>query len=371
MLIPTMWLAAAISTLPGGPARQPQVAAAHGVVAVTFGAGSSIYYAASKDGGETFAPPVKVADGGTLMLGRHRGPRLAILKDALVITAMVSEKAGAADLTVWRSEDRGRTWQRTGIVNDVPAATHEGLHAMAATPDGTLYAVWLDLRVKGTQLYGARSADGGRTWSPNYKVYSSPSGTICTCCHPTLAVDAQGAVHVMWRNAVDGSRDMWIAGASGEDAKKVGAGTWKLEACPMDGGGVAFDGRTAVTVWRREGALFLTRGEGPEEPVGLGKDPAIALTPRGTFLAWTTKDGGIAVRTPGAEPRAVAPEGGYASLAALPDGSVLAAWETKAGLGFERLRRVRAGHRRWAYRRRRVRPDAEALGWFVRGEEMP
>jgi hypothetical protein len=46
--------------------RQPQLAAAPGMVAMVFGAGPDIYFASSKDEGRSFGPPVKVAGNGAL-----------------------------------------------------------------------------------------------------------------------------------------------------------------------------------------------------------------------------------------------------------------------------------------------------------------
>ena len=134
----------------GVPNRQPQLASGQGMVALTFAAGQSIYFAASSDEGRTFSAPVKVADVRTLAAGRHRGPRVAILKDAIVISAVVSESSDG-DLVTWRSTDRGKTWKHAGTVNDEPHAAREGLHAMAADSTGNLFAAWLDLRSKGTQ----------------------------------------------------------------------------------------------------------------------------------------------------------------------------------------------------------------------------
>ena len=67
---------------------------------------------------------------------------------------------------------------------------------MPSPPDakGALFAAWLDKRGKGTQLYGARSTDGGATWSKNIPIYKSPEGTICECCHPSIAIDAAGQI---------------------------------------------------------------------------------------------------------------------------------------------------------------------------------
>ena len=115
------------------------------------------------------------------------------------------------------------------MVNDVPGAPTEGLHALAADSKGVLFAAWLDKRGKGTQLYGARSTDGGATWSKNVHIYNSPEGTICECCHPSIAIDAAGQILVMWRNSMGGSRDMYLArsrdGVSFSKPEKLGTGT--------------------------------------------------------------------------------------------------------------------------------------------------
>ena len=67
-----------------------------------------------------------------------RRPPVAILKDAIVISAVVGGKGAkqADTLTAFRSLDRGKTWTRAGIINDVTESAREGLHAMAAAPDG-------------------------------------------------------------------------------------------------------------------------------------------------------------------------------------------------------------------------------------------
>src|SRR5579864_6256466 len=87
-ILPFLLLLAVELPHPGADARQPQLAAAHGQVALTYGSGNTIYFARSTDGGKSFAPAVKVADTASLMLGRHRGPRVAILSNAVVITAV-------------------------------------------------------------------------------------------------------------------------------------------------------------------------------------------------------------------------------------------------------------------------------------------
>ena len=333
------------------PFRQPQMAAAHGQVAMVFGGGRAIYFAASSDQGRTFRTPVKVAEVGALALGRHRGPRLAILKNVMVISAVVGDSAStgphahgspeSGNLAVWRSTDRGTTWKRAGIINDVPSAAREGLHAMVAGPDGGLFAAWLDLREKGTQLYGSSSTDGGVTWQKNVLIYSSPGGSICQCCHPSLSIDASGRIFAMWRNSLDGSRDLYVTsstdGKTFAFAQKLGTGTWKLNACPMDGGAFAVEKGKVISAWRRDGEIFLTDADGLERKVGTGKDVALAQGKRGTYLAWT-QDGAIQVLLPNATAsKMVGLAGAFVNLLALPDGGVLAAWEANASVETARL----------------------------------
>jgi hypothetical protein len=345
--------AQAVELRPGAPGemRQPQLAVIHTQVALAYGSGSAIWFRSSTDEGRTFSSPVKVADTGALALGRHRGPRITILRDALLITAVVGAEPSHAEhahglpekgeLTGWRSTDNGKTWMRTGNINDAPAAAEEGLHAIAADSKNHLFAAWLDHRGKGTELYGARSMDGGRTWSKNVRIYASPDGTICQCCDPSIAIDERGVIHVMWRNVLDGSRDFYLVESKdGEHfgaARKVGEGTWKLNACPMDGGGMTFDHGRIVTAWRRGSEIFLDRPGEKETALGEGKDVAIAGTSKGTYVIWSTGKG-IQLLVPGAKaPVKIADDGSFPAVAALADGSALAAWEENGSIRIERL----------------------------------
>ena len=327
--------------------KQPQLAASGKLVAVAFGSGNSVFFSASHDKGTTFTEPVKVGEAGTLMLGNHRGPRVAFAQHAIVISAVGGEK-GSGDLLTWRSLDGGRTWVPGARVNDVPGATREGLHAMAAGPDGRLYAAWLDLRhltpgKPGTELYGAYSTDDGATWSKNIAVYKSPDGSICQCCHPSVMFDANGGIEVMWRNAVAGNRDMYISrsgdgGRTFQTAEKLGGGSWKLEACPMDGGGfTAGPNGKIVTIWRRGTQVYIAPEGGAETLLSEGKNPSVASNKEGLFVAWSGPDG-VRARVPGkAEPVTLDHEGGFVQLTAVPNGPVVAAWERKGTIQFHTL----------------------------------
>ncbi|MEQ1948677.1 MAG: exo-alpha-sialidase [Bryobacteraceae bacterium] len=349
---------------PAVPLRQPYAASANGRTAVVYGAGNSIFFIASTDNARTFSLPVKVAEVNVLALGRHRGPRVTILKDSYLVTAVAGEHLASGphahglpsdgNLTAWRSVDQGKTWTRLGVINDVPGAAREGFHSISADAEGRLTAVWLDLREKGTKLYSSRSLDGGRTWSKNTMIYASPEGTICECCNASIASDAAGGVAVMWRNVLEGSRDFYSAtakdGVHFGAPQKVGAGTWKINACPMDGGGLVLRDGQPFSAWRREKDVYFVAPGKPEVRIGSGTDVAMVSTPQGIFVSWTEtsaanpKEYGIVLASPSRtggvpeNPTLIGVGGAFSSLAALPDGGIFAIWEEFGRLRMERIR---------------------------------
>lgn len=89
------------------PNRQPQIASHGREVALTFGAGNTVYFASSRDAGYTWTEPRAVSSQGVLSLGMRRGPRIAFASggESIVISAIVGEKGHGADgdLIAWRS----------------------------------------------------------------------------------------------------------------------------------------------------------------------------------------------------------------------------------------------------------------------------
>lgn len=351
ILLTAFFISQLAAPSPETPFREPQLAAAQGLTAVAFGAGSSLYVATSTDGGLSFAKPVKVAGAPVVPLTRHRGPRIAISGGAIVVTAVTGQTEAAGphshglpsdgDLLAWRSLDRGITWSRPVRVNDVPAAPREGLHTLAADGRGNLFAAWLDQRdPRGTRLYGAWSFDSGANWTKNVEVYASPDGTICQCCHPTAVFDATGGLDVMWRNVLDGCRDLYLIRADAAHRfgkpEKLGLGTWKINACPMDGGAVIQAGGKMVTAWRRMDEVFIAELDRPEKKIGEGKDVTLAGSGDQVFAAWI-KGTQLILWTSGKQ-TTVSEEAAFPNLTALPGGGALLAWEEKGGISFQRLR---------------------------------
>jgi hypothetical protein len=329
-------------------ASVPHVAAGvDGTVAVVFAVGDAIWCSLAPEVGQGFGEPVPVGARHRLARGLNRGPKVAVTPGAVVVVAICGESLGGrdGDLLAWRSTDRGASWTGPVRVNDVPGVAREGLHAVAAAPDGRLFCAWLDLRhagaeAGGTELWGAWSHDAGATWSEDLRVYASPDGTICECCHPSVAFDpSSGRAVVMWRNALAGNRDMYavlLDERTVGEAISLDSEHWELKACPMAGGGLAVSstGRL-LTFWRRGRGLYTaTPGLGEVELVGEGRQAAAAAGPDGFHLLWTDGEGRLltALDSPeAAERRATSLGSGFhAWVAGAPDGHgpVLATWES-------------------------------------------
>ena len=340
---------------PGREPRQPQVAIdGDGRIFVAFGIGNTVQCARSADSGRTFSTAT-VGSVESLSLGMRRGPRVAVTEKAIVVSAIGGRegKGRDGDLLTWRSIDGGETWTGPVRVNTVASSAREGLHGMAAGSDGAVYCVWLDLRARQTEVYGARSKDGGETWEPDRLVYRSPGGSVCECCHPSVAYGSGGELAVMWRNQVQGVRDLYLArsadgGITFGPAEKLGEGTWPLTACPMDGGSIGIGRENSIeTVWMRQGVIFAVRPGERERRLGRGVQGWTAVGPDGAYAVWVdARPGRLRAQIPNRhDPLILADSANDPVVAAGPGGQgpVVAVWEDRSTGGIAALLLDRAG----------------------------
>jgi len=267
-----------------------------GNVHLVYGNGDSILYSYAIDNGNSFSAPATVAVVPGLAASHMRGPQVAATLNGLAVIACTND----GDIFSFTRDASGK-WTQAVKINDVDTVAKENLIALAADGNNA-FAVWQDLRSGYNQLYGARSTDGGRTWSKNFLVYASPDKEVCSCCKPSVAVKGSN-VYVMFRNWIDGNRDLYLiqspdGGGSFGQAQKLGKGSWALNGCPMDGGGLVInDAGKPQTVWRREKTIYACEPDKEERVLGVGKGCTMESVNGKNVYAWE-EDGEIVVMAP-------------------------------------------------------------------------
>lgn len=263
---------------------------------VVYGTGDSIMYVSSKNG-KQFTSPALIAVLPKLFASSMRGPQIAATSDGIVVTACTN----TGNIFSFNKEGSGK-WTKARKVNDIDESAKEALMALGADGNAA-FAVWLGVKdPKGQNVYGAKSTDGGKTWSKNMIVYASPDGTVCECCKPSVVVKGN-VVSVMFRNWLNGNRDLYVStsangGNSFKDVQKLGTGSWKLNGCPMDGGGLAMNNNGSIeTVWRREGKIYAAALGMPEKEIGQGKGCTIETINGKKVYAWS-ENGNVIVMKP-------------------------------------------------------------------------
>lgn len=298
-----------------------------GNVFLVYGLGDSIMYTESVDHGTSFSTPLLVAILPNLFATAMRGPQVVDTDHG--VTILAANKAG----NIYSYHKTGPDqWEKPVRVNDVDAVAKEGL--MALSGDGaTMFAVWLDLRAnKRNKIVGAKSDDGGKTWSANRLIYASPDSSVCECCKPSVVVKDHH-IYVMFRNWLKGSRDLYLTrsnddGQHFDNAEKLGNGTWPLRGCPMDGGGLTVDaGNNPQTIWRRQNKIFSCPPGKQEVEIGEGRDGTITFVKGVNFFAWN--ESGEIVCLLSHSDKKVLGKGSLPILKAINDKEIICVWENE------------------------------------------
>lgn len=218
------------------------------------------------------APTVKVGADETVYVGWTRRVETATSK--------------GNDLCLSVSRDGGKSFAAPVKINDDTAPASHGMHSLAVGKDGTIFMAWLDERnvkienhaanfgerdsedsefqfVKihhnsnrtepakkaekhetaepNSEVFFAASNDGGQTFSANRKLASE----VCPCCKTSLLAAPDGRIYASWRQVLpDDFRHIAVAsssdaGATFSSPAIVSDDRWKISACPVSGAALA------------------------------------------------------------------------------------------------------------------------------------
>jgi hypothetical protein len=304
---------------------QPEISVdAKGIIHVVYGVKNAnereLYYIFSSDGGKSYSKSVLLGNFSQMGLGIGRGPQLTITKDYTVVT--VGDHHG--NLYAMRHLNATKQWSKPVRVNDTDTTAKEALSGISTGKDNLVYTAWLDTRLGNNNLYGSLSKDGGLTWGKNQLIYKGQQEGICECCKPSVVIDQNGIVNVMFRNKLKGARNMYMISSKDngnhfDKAQKLETGDFIIDACPMNGGDLSADANGNITtVWRRQLEVYMAEPFKQEIKLGNGRTPVVLQTGKGRVVAWH-QDGHIQFRIPEGQKTFTLGSGQYPNLALSPD----------------------------------------------------
>jgi hypothetical protein len=292
------------------------------------GSQTDIVAAVSRDGGRTFASPVRVnSTGADARANGEQPPRVAITTrsgaEPEITVFWVAKRGESTLLLTARSADGGRSFGASSIVGGTVVEGNRGWHSIASA-DGALYGVWLDHRRLAAHQAampgpaGATHQHGGidpnlsdlyfARLEPNAAPRPLTSG-VCYCCKTAIAASG-GEVRLAWRHVFPGNhRDIAFSasrdgGRTFSDPVRISEDRWAIAGCPDDGPAMAVDGqgRTHI-VWptvvtergetikaifhasTRDGRTFSARQRVPT--LNQANHPHVAIDPGGSLVvAW-------------------------------------------------------------------------------------
>ena len=194
--------------------------------------GDDIYFAKSVDGGRSFGCETRVNDDAvnasqtypSIAIGPNESVHIAWRdyrndQDREFVPGGGVDGINDPDIYYSKSEDGGATFSLNVKVNDGVGdfqTTH--MHRFIGVDhDGKIHVVWTDDRKGKADIYYANSTDGGLAFNPNIRV-SDGNGSAS---EPSLAVDSEGIIHVVWmdsRNESAGTRIFYSRSQDGGES---------------------------------------------------------------------------------------------------------------------------------------------------------
>ncbi|UCE72956.1 MAG: BNR-4 repeat-containing protein [Methanomassiliicoccales archaeon] len=140
----------------------------------------------------------------------QNAPSMAVDATGTVYIAWEDNRRGDMDIFFSKSLDGGETWTSdvkisTDINNETQSAP-----SLAVDADGDIYVVWQDDRNGDWDIYFAKSENGGNSWTnPNIKI--STDDTNLSQQYPSLTVDSSGNLYTIWADQRWGNWDIYFA----------------------------------------------------------------------------------------------------------------------------------------------------------------
>jgi|GEM_PF-3539427 len=111
-----------------------------------------------------------------------------------------------SDIIFTRSPEQGRNWTGTLNISDTPGRLSERPVTVAGD-NGYIYVAWMEQIGENWEIFLLHSADEGKNWSDAVNV----SNTAGNSSVPTIGIDADGTVYLVWDEETAGRHDIYFA----------------------------------------------------------------------------------------------------------------------------------------------------------------
>jgi hypothetical protein len=230
---------------PNGGIQPQAVVDARGTLHLIYfkgeeGAGD-LFYVRREAGKERFSEPIRVNSqlGSAVAIGSIRGGQIALGKAGRIHVAWNGsgkvKVAGGSPMLYARLNDAGTAFEEQRNLMQGTSIL-DGGGTVAADDAGNVYVAWHALKTGGErgedhrQVWVARSADEGKTFSKEAPAWAEPTGA-CGCCSLHAFADGKGTVYLLYRSASAGvNRDMYLLTSTDKGKSFQGAliHKWKV-----------------------------------------------------------------------------------------------------------------------------------------------
>jgi hypothetical protein len=233
---------------PNGGVQPQAVVDAKGVVHLVYLKGkdteSDVFYVRKEPGKDRFSEPIRVnsVPGSAVAMGTIRGAHIALGKNGRVHVAWNgSGKAtpksfnNTSPMCYARLDDSGKAFERQRNLM-TQSFNLDGGGTVAADDQGNVYVAWHAAKVgeangeASRKVWVAISTDDGKTFAKETVASTEPTGA-CGCCGMKGFADSKGTLHLLYRSASGGSRDIYKLTSKDQGKSFSGAlvQRWKAE----------------------------------------------------------------------------------------------------------------------------------------------
>jgi hypothetical protein len=237
--------------------------------------------------GVNFSAPVRVNDlAGDATVRNENPPKVAAGARGEVYVCWASERGKwKGNIRFARSADGGKTFSPAITVNSDGSSEPAGhaFQSIAVDSRERVYIAWIDERDKrkddrGAEIWLAASTDHGRTFSRDRRVLTD----VCECCRTNLQIDAADNLYLSYR-VVPRSGPMYrdiIIARSGDGGKTfsrtvVSEDKWEINGCPVAGPSFSVNNHGAMTM-----VWFMGAAERPGLYYATSTDKGKTFAPR-------------------------------------------------------------------------------------------